>query len=341
MQRPHFYIGIDVASTTFAATILIEPGKPTHIKEGIANSVEGFTGFLQWLTKHQVTTENAVFCLEATGVYGEALSYFLTSKGYRLALEPPLKVKRAFDTSGHKTDAVDSAQIAEYAHRFIDELLFWEPNTTILEQIKVLLGTREHFSTQLAANITILKTLERKYVQTPIANQVYQETIEHLKETIRDIGKEIQRLIDQDTSFRQVVGLMTTIPGVGVLLASNLLVLTRGFTKPVTAKRLAAHIGICPYQHISGTSVYKRPRSRRYGPSRLRKLLFLAALSLRTHNDEFKKYFYRKTAEGKSKRLIINNIENKLLKIICAVVSSRTQFIPQHHSVHPALLKSA
>ena len=58
------------------------------------------------------------------------------------------------------------------------------------------------------------------------------------------------------------------------------------------------------------------------GPAKLRKLLYLAALSVRTHNQNFKKYFLRKVAEGKNKRLILNNIENKLLKITCAVINS-------------------
>lgn len=341
MQRPNFYVGIDVASATFAVTIFTEPANPIKTKVEIANSVEGLNGFIQWLNEHRVTPDNAVLCMEATGVYGELLCHFLASQEYRIAVEPPLKVKRAFNTTGHKTDAVDSAQIAEYAHRFIDELNFWKPNDAIIEQIKVLLAAREQFSTQLIANITVFKTLDRKYIQTPIANQMYKETIEYLKANIKDIDKEIKRLIDQDPTFRQMIGLMLTIPGVGLLLASNLLVLTQGFTKPITAKQLAAHAGICPYQHVSGSSVFKRPRSRRYGPPMLRKLLYLAALSLRTHNDDFRKYFYRKVAEGKSKRLVINNIANKLLVIICAIMTSRTQFISNYRSINLALLNCA
>lgn len=341
MNHPQYFIGIDIASTSFTSAVLTAPGQLTLAATSFENSPDGFRMFHQWLSNHAITPENSAVCMEATGVYGEALCYFLAAQGYRLAVEPPLKVKRAFKQAGHKTDAVDSVQIAEYAHRFFDELNFWMPKNTILEQIKVLLAAREQFSTQLVANTMALKTLQRKHIQTPRANQAYQVTIEHLQEQIHDIDQEIKRLIDEDPMFRHLVALMISIPGVGMLLASNLLVLTQGFINPVSAKQLAAHAGICPYQHLSGSSVYKRPRSRRYGPSMLRKLLYLSALSLRTHNLEFQKYFLRKVTEGKSKRLVINNISNKLLKIICAVVSSKTQFIPCYRSVNPALLKSA
>ena len=47
---------------------------------------------------------------------------YLLSQGYRVSVESPLRVKRAFHPAGHKSDPVDSRQIAEYAYRFQDEL---------------------------------------------------------------------------------------------------------------------------------------------------------------------------------------------------------------------------
>ena len=103
---------------------------------------------------------------------------------------------------------------------------------------------------------------------------------------------------------------------------------------------IASHLGLSPCKYESGTSVYKRPRSRGYGHSRSRKLLYLAALSLRTHNKDFKYYFLRKVQEGKSKRLVLNNISNRLLRIICAVVRNQQDFISNYKSVNPMLLKA-
>lgn len=340
MNKINKFVGIDIASETLTATILTEPGEPT-VTQTVSNSIEGFTSFLQWLSDHAVTPVGSLCCMEATGVYGESLCYFLSSKGYNVAVEPPLKVKRAFTISGHKTDAVDSTQIAEYAYRFLDEINLWKPTEAILEQIKVLLSAREHFVVQLTANTNTVKALQRKYIQTPIARQAYLDTIEQLKENIKEIERELKRLISQDPTFREMVSLMSSVTGVGLLLSSHLLVLTNGFTKPITAKQAAAHAGICPYQFTSGTSVHKRPRSRRHGPPILRKLLYLSALSIRTHNREFEHYFLRKVAEGKSKRLVINNIANKLLTIIFAVVESKKQFTHNYRSVNPSLLKCA
>lgn len=340
MQSIKYFVGIDVAASSLAATILSSTDSPGLLKTDIPNSVDGFEALLEWLTDNHLTADNSVLCIEATGVYGEALCYFSAAKKLRIAVEPPLKVKRAFKQAGHKTDAVDSRQIAEYALRFSDELHFWQPNASLVEQIDVLLKTRQHFSVQLTSNQNTLNTLKRKYIQTPVANKVYEKTIQQLKEHIHTIDEQLRRLIDQDPTFRDMISKLTSIPGVGMLMASNILVLSRGFTKTLSHKQLAAHIGICPYQHQSGSSVFKRPRSRRYGPSLPRKLLYLASLSVRTHHLSFEKYFLRKVAEGKSKRLVLNNIANKLLKIICAVVKTRCYFIPNYQSVNPLLLKN-
>lgn len=341
MNRPACYIGIDIAADHFSAALLTAPGKPVRMREQIPNSNDGFPLFSQWLQAHHATPQNSVVCLEATGVYGESLCYYLVAKGFPVAVEPPQKVKRAFDESGHKTDVVDSGQIAEYAYRFLDELNFWKPNEDMVEQIKVLLTSREQFSAQSTANQNTLHALKRKPVQNPFANRAFQQAIIRLKEDIKAIDQEIKRLIDQDPKYGQMVHLLTGIPGVGLLLAANLMVITQGFTRQVTAKQLAAYVGICPYQHISGKSVYKRARSRHRGPSRMRKLLYLAAMSLRTHDQHYQAYFLRKVAEGKAKRLVINNIANKLLKVICAIMNTQTAFIPNYKPISPVVLNRA
>ena len=340
MKAPEYFVGIDVASLSFTAAVGKTPWQLVIRPTEFANDFDSFPKFLHWLQHHNLQPDNAILCMEATGVYSEALAYFIHANGYRIAVEPPLKVKRSFDTSGHKSDAVDSRQIAEYACRYFDELAFWQPKIDILEQIKVLLNTREQFSAQLTAHRNSLKTLQRKVVVTPLAEQLHQDNITQLKNHIKSIEEEIQRLIDQDPSYRQMVSLLMSVPGVGLLLAAQMLVIVENSPEPVSAKTLAAYIGICPYEHFSGTSVFKRSSSRHYGPAAVRKLLYLAAMSVRTHHAQFREYFFRKVAEGKSKRLVLNNIANKLIKIMCAVLRTQTPYIPNYRSVNPMLLKT-
>jgi len=340
-ETPQYFVGFDIASESFTLAVGTMPWQLLHQPVTFPNTQEGFRQCLDWLTQRQCTPDTSLLCLEATGVYGEAMTYFFTSKGYPLVLEHPLKVKRAFDPSGRKTDAVDSKQIAEYAVRFLDELHFWKPPVECLEQMDTLLATRERYVTQRTATQNALTALLRKHVRTPLAEQLHQQTLEHLKDSIQAIDAEMAQLIDQDQGFREKVALLRSIPGVGLLLAAHLCVHTEGFTQALQPKPMAAYLGICPLEHTSGTSVYRPAQSRHFGPSRMRKLLYLASLSLRTHQATFKHYFLRKVAEGKSKRLVLNNIANKLVRLICAVLRDGKPFVPNYVSVNPNLLTNA
>ncbi len=343
MDKPEFFVGIDIASATFTSAVgRMGPHWQVIVRPAtFANELNSFPQYLQWLREHGIRPDNSVLCMEATGVYGEVLAHFLVANGYPVSIEPPLKVKRAFKPEGHKSDPVDSGQIAEYAYRFWDELSRWAPRQDMVEQIRTLLVAREQFVTERAGHQHALHALQRKAVRTAMAEKLHEKAIAELKGHIQELEAEIRRLIDQDPDFRQLVTLLLSIPGVGLLLAAHLLVVLQTAPQPCSPKRLAAFIGICPYEDSSGSSIQHTPTSRHYGPPALRKLLFLAALSISTHNLQFRAYFLRKVQEGKPKQLVINNLANTLLKVIMAVVRSRTAFIPNYRSINPGRLKMA
>jgi transposase len=322
MAKWKWFVGIDIASATFTAAV---GGSPWHVlvpPQEFSNNLEGFRAFMDWLAEHRIDRRKAIACMEATGVYGEALAYFLVAQKLALAMEPPLKVKRAFKTTGPKT----------YAYRFADELQLWQSHGEVFEQIQALLATREQLVRQRTANKNALATLERKWVKTPAADKAHHQIIESLNKEIKAIEKELHRLIDQDPDLRQRLGLLLTILGVGLLLGAHMLLLTRDSQDP---RELASHLGVAPHEHTSGSSVFRQTQSRHFGPSTPRKLLYLAACSLRTHNSMFQHYFRRKTEQGKASRLVLNNIQNRLLRIICAVLRDQQPFIPGYRSLSP------
>jgi transposase len=337
MNPPTYCVGLDIAAEQCYAAVGTAPWKLRVPGTEFSNDPEGFQQFQQWLQQHDCTPAQTILCMEATGVYGEHLAAFLVSHEYRVAVEPPWKVKRAFTPSGPKTEAVDSQPLAEYACRYFDELRVWQPPAELLEQLQVLLTTREQRVPQSTAQQNALKALRRKRVRTPFAEQVHDRRIAELKSQIKALEREIRRLIEQEPPFRDLLTLLLTIPGVGLLLATHLLSLTRFATEPVAVPKLAAHLGLCPFERRSGKSLHQRLTSRHYGPRMPRKLLHLAARSLSTHNDYFRAYFERKVAEGKPKSLVLNNIANKLLKRMCAILESQQPYDPHYRSVQPTL----
>jgi transposase len=330
------FVGVDIASASFMACIGTTPWKITVKPVKFENDEDGFISFLDWLKEHNLKVESSVVCMEATGVYGEGLAYFLHASGYTVAVEPPLNIQRKFPVNASKTDELDCQYIAEYACRYQDKLSFWKPRAEILEQVKVLLTTRQHFSVQLTGHKNALHAVQRKKVSSELAKRSHQNMIEQIVKAIKEIDQEIRRLIDSDPTFKQTLLLLLTVPGIGLQLAAHLLILMQETLDP---RVLASFIGISPIQHESGSSVYSAPTSRHFGPPMLRKLLYLAACSVRTHKQQFQQYFFRKVAEGKHKKLVLNNIQNKILKIACAVVRSQQPYISSYVSVNPLVFQ--
>jgi len=335
MQKNSYFVGLDIAADSFVASIYQAPEKSVITKEAIENNPDGFGALVTWFKEQGIDNLNSIICMEATGVYSELIAHYLSSCNFKVCVEPPLKVKRAFDPVGHKTDPVDSRQIAEYAYRYKDELRFWQPKDEIVEKIKQLLTAREQFTKQSVAMQNAIKAYEKHVVKVPLIIKSHQETLKELKKHIANIDKELDKLVRQNPTIFKITNQLKSIPGVGLLLAAELIVTTNAFNDISNYKTLSAFLGICPYQHSSGTSVYKRARIRTFGPSYARKLLMLAARSLVSHNKVFIKYYERKLAEGKAKQLVLNNISNKIIKIACALVKNNMQYNEGYRSVNP------
>jgi transposase len=335
------FVGIDPAAESFTAALYSTPKECKMAPSPFANTRQGILALDEWLKSQGLSSDQTTICVENTGVYSEVLCYQLHEFGYPLTLLDPRKVWKAFPDGQPKNDPLDSLKIAEYGARYADQLQLWQPQTVIVEQIRVILSTREQLVQQRIATQNTHSTLARKVIQTPAANRALEATREHLKVQIHALEEELKRLIRSHPTLLQGVTLLMTAPGVGWFLSAHLLVMTKGFQEIPRYRSLAQYLGISPNEHSSGTSVRRRTRSRRYGPSTARKLLHLAARSLRTHDRSAESYYLQKTAQGKPNRLVLNNIANQLLKRLCAMLRHGSPYIQGHRSMNPRLLALA
>ena len=276
---------------------------------------------------------------------GEALCYRLHERHHAVAVEDALKVKRAMPVTGAKTDALDARRIADYAARFVDELRPWAPAEAVVEQVKTLLTMREQLVREKGAKQNAPHVLKRKHSPSPLAIRIASDAVGSLKDRIQEIDTEVKRLVSSHPTLGPAVALAVSVPGVGYLLGCHLCVATDGFTRPLLAKRFSAWLGICPLDSRpaeaggeSGSSVRRRPSSRGYGPSAMRRLLYLASMRLVTiEGSQIQAYYQRKVAEGKPGRLVLNNVCNKVLRVVAAVLRDGVPYEADHVSARPTI----
>jgi transposase len=319
------YIGIDISDSFFTASALRKPSDTLFFGVEHPNDKEGFKAFHALLTREGIGESSKVI-LEATGVYSEGICHYFHSKNFPVFCEPPLKVRRAFSLK-RKNDKVDSKQIAEFGFRFDDLLHRWEPPEEQLVLFSVLLTMREGLTKSKVAARNAQLAISRKHHQFSLPSELQSDMILEAEEKIKRIDSEMRRILHQNHYQERIVRRLMTAPGVGLLLALNLAVITRGFVEHTEYQNLSNYIGVCPHEHSSGSSVYRRPKSSKDGPARIRKLLYLAAKSVRQHDPTMRAYFERLEKNGKNGKLIRNNIANKILRICCAIINSGKPYV--------------
>lgn len=104
--------GIDIAKSKFDCAIRLENGK--YKDKVFKNDVSGFVSFISWITGQNIRTLHV--CMEATGIYREALAEYLIHHGFTVSVVNPAQIK-AFSMSlllRSKTDRGDARVISDF-----------------------------------------------------------------------------------------------------------------------------------------------------------------------------------------------------------------------------------
>lgn len=113
---------------------------------------------------------------------------------------------------------------------------------------------------------------------------------------------------------------MVSVPGIGPVIATELLITTNEMQTISDPKKLACHAGVAPFEYRSGTSIRGKTKVSHQARKRLKALIHLGAMSAIQVKGELQDYYRRKTGEGKHAMLVLNAVRNKLIHRVCAVV---------------------
>lgn len=111
-----------------------------------------------------------------------------------------------------------------------------------------------------------------------------------------------------------------------------LVVLTGGFDRFNSASELCSYAGLTPLIRQSGSSVKGRPRISKMGNQKLRNLLFMCSFTACKYNKACRDLYERIVAKGKSKKLALIAVCNKLLKQAFAIAKSGLIFDNEYKS---------
>jgi transposase len=322
-------VGVDIAAQTAAVAYRVGSSSATP-SFSIAQTPEGHAGLAQRLQATGVSPQETLVVLEATGSYWIRLATLLVEAGFVVSVINPAQAHHFAKAllKQAKTDAVDAQTLLELAARLQPSP--WTPPPAIyaelqqrLAQRETLLDLRQQVRNQLHAlrqNETVVASVRLRM----------ETLIETLTAQIEAVEAEVVEVLRQEHAWCDTIERLQTIPGIGMLTATWLVVTTLNFSLCPTPEAATAYAGLAPHVHRSGTSVKRRASIGHTGNGRLRTALYLATLSAARYNPAIQPFYARLRAAGKPAKVARCAAARKLLHIAWAIATKGEVFDPEY-----------
>lgn len=324
MDKDKKTFGIDISKGTF--DVMDSLGNYYQF----SNNFKSFSKFLKLLDT------NSHCVMEATGYYHYQLAYFLVDNNIAVSVENPLSIKRFIQMklSRVKTDKSDAKMICLYGQE--RDLKLWAGYSKNQIQSLQMIRLLDTYTKQSTA-------LKNKIQAEEVLGNPAKIVVNSLKRSLKNLQKE--SLIFETSLFelvksdhQEILTKLESIPGIGRKTATMLVVLTDGFNRFESGAQLCSFCGLTPVIRQSGTSIKGRSRISKIGNAKLRNLLFMCSFTACKCNKACQAIYERITNKGKSKKLALIAVCNKLLKQAFAIAKSGVEYNESYRSAIPKMI---
>ena len=298
-------VGVDVGKANL--DIALHPSGQFHT---IPNTEAHIRHFVKILKDYNV--ERIV--VEASGRYEHALVQACDQAGLPIIVVNPISVRRYAQAIGvlAKTDRIDAQVIARYAATLKPEIKPIPDKTS--QKIKDLLIRR--------SQLLEMSTMEKNRLQ--ILPKYLHRSIKSLLRVLQSQIETVTRQIDQEVAkvdqWRTKMEIMTSVPGVGKVLAYTFLSELPELGS-LNRKEIAALVGVAPINRDSGKLNGKRRI--RGGRHRVRTVIFMAMLSSIQCNPVFKRFYERLKAQGKIPKVALIACMRKMIVVLNTMLKNQ------------------
>jgi transposase len=314
-------LGIDISKSKFDCALILG----TKFKDKVfPNTAAGFAALDEWIQRHATLPVHV--CLEATGIYWEALAMHLTQAGHRVSVINPALAKAHGQSLGKrsKTDAIDARILADFCREKRPPA--WVAPTPSEQRLKALVLRLQ--------SLVDMQSEEKNRIES--AREAVRDSLDtHLRwlaDEIKRLERAISKSLDDDPSLRDKRELLHSIPGLGERTLAILLAYGLGQQRFDNARQFAAFAGLSVVQHESGSSVRGKPRLAKTGHARLRSALYMPAMVALYRTAWGRVFRTRLAANGKPAKLIIGAMMRKLIHVAFGVLRSGRPFDASLHS---------
>lgn len=319
-------IGVDISKKTFDFHCFGHSVTP----DPLSNSMKGFRQFEKWIKlKVSKVKQEVLIVMEYTGIYTYNIERFLADQGWPYVKRPALDIKRSAGIKRGKSDRADARMISRYGSMNQDVLKPMKPLSDNLVELQQLMSYREKLVTDRAGHVARLKELEQQ-MGDRLSNQISRSAkflVDILTVEISEVENAIKQCVAKDESLQKNYDLITSISGIGFVVAITFLITTENFTRFDNHRKFACYCGVAPFMYTSGTSIKGKTRVSQLANKKIKSLLTMAAFVAVKYDPDLKTKYEQKLEEGKAKMSTINIIRVKLIERVFTVIDRQTPYI--------------
>jgi transposase len=295
--------GIDVSIDRLDVMIL-----PEEQSFSVSNDPAGWAELVEWLRDFSI----AAIGIEASGGYERGVMRALLAAGLSVRQVNPFKLRQFAKASGvlAKSDRLDARMIASFVA--IMPTRPAQRQTPAVERMAEMLTVRRQISDEKVAAENASKVLEDAMLQ-----RLSRRRIARLTADIDLLDEHLVKIVSADAALAQRYRLLTSMSGVGAVLACTLIALLPELGQ-MNRKQVAALVGVAPYAFESGK--LKGARCIWGGRAKVRRVLYMAAMSACNWNPALKAFHDRLEATGKKPKVVIVAVMRKMLTTLNAMV---------------------
>jgi transposase len=305
------HVGIDVAKAKLDVCLL-----PSGQTLSVGNDDDGITKIIALLKQQPVS----LVLLEATGRYERRVASELIDAGFKVAVVNPRQARDFARALGKlaKTDKIDAAVLARFAQLGHARICEKQPENRIL--LDDLVTRRRQVTQMLAMEKTRQQIPQDKQTRAMIA-----KVIRLLDQQREDLDRRISQLIESDDDWKNKRDLLTSVPGVGIVTANQLVADLPELGK-LNRQQVAALVGVAPINRDSGAMRGKRTIFG--GRASVRCALYMAAFCAMKFNPVIKCFAERLRGAGKPFKVIVVAAMRKLLTILNVMLKENQSWNP-------------
>ena len=310
MDTQSIFVGLDVAKGHVDVAL-----RPSGEHWQAPTSEAGLAALVERLR----ASAPALVVMEATGGL-EAPLLAALAVAMPVAVVNPRQVRDFARAMGRlaKTDRLDAAVLAHFAE--VVRPSKTELPTAESEALTAMLSRRQQLVEMLTAERNRLGATRvvsvRKDVEAHVA---------WLQQRLKDVDKDLDGMLRASAVWREKEALYRSVPGVGRVVATTLLAELPELGT-LDRKKIAALVGVAPFNRDSGTMRGRRPIWG--GRATVRSALFMAALVATRRNTVIKAFYERLLAVGKLKKVALTACMRKLLTMLNAMARNHTPWSP-------------